>query len=209
MKSIIIKKNSINSKRLFISENRILFIFIIIVILGVIIGSLSFNFISTSTKEEVFKTISNFLQESEKLSIIKLFSRSLVNDYIYLFILFVSGVCALGLPIIFVLPLLKGISTGVLISYIYTQQGLNGFVYYLIILSVPATLMLMCIIFACREAYYMSLGISMGVFTENRRTYEKSSNFFIYLKRFLIFSFAVIAISFIDGVITNIFSKIL
>ena len=209
MKSIIIKKNSINSKRLSISENRILFIFITIVISGVIIGSLSFNFISTSTKEEVFKIISNFLQESEKLSIIKLFSRSLVNDYIYLFILFVSGVCALGLPIIFALPLLKGISTGVLISYIYTQQGLNGFVYYLIILSVPATLMLMCIIFACREAYYMSLGISMGVFTENKRTYEKSSNFFIYLKRFLIFSFAVIAISFIDGVITNIFSKIL
>lgn len=209
MKSIIIKKATFSGQKFFIKENKLVFIFLLIIFSGIALGSVLIHFVGETAKSEIFELLNDYLSEGKSLSIIKLFSRSLVNDYLYLFILFVSGGCAFGLPVIFLLPFFKGMSTGVIISYLYLTQGLNGFVHFVIVMALPLSLMLICIVFACKEGFYMAINISSYIFWDGKRQGENTYSFFTYMKRYVILSFSVIVISFIDAIITHIFSGII
>lgn len=201
-------KNSFISTRFFIKDNKISIIFITLFTIGVVIGSFSY-LAAGDNVNTLISVIDSFFSENSSLSVVQLFSRNLISNFIYLAVLYIGGLCAIGLPAVAIIPLIKGISLGAIISYKYIFNGIKGFLYTLVILLIPSALYLCVLCFAYSEGIYMSLTVSNGIFSEKPRQVKYSTSFSTFTKRFLFFSFGVVVISFIETLLTNLFSKLL
>jgi len=78
------------------------------------------------------------------------------GDMIFLAIAYVFGLSAGGLPLLLVLPVLRGLGIGVLSGGLYLAHGATG-VGYALLVHYPATVISMLIMFsACKESMLMS-----------------------------------------------------
>lgn len=201
-------KDSIISTRFFIKDNKLLVIFITLFTLGVAACSLSLGLLGEKN-EVLIKLLKSFFNENETLSVMTLFSRNLISAFIYLVTMYVAGLCAIGLPIVGIIPLIKGLSVGIIISYQYAFNGIKGFLYALAIIIIPTAVLITIFNYAYIEGIYMSLTVSNGIFNGKPRDREIECNFVTFTKRFLIFAVGTVIISLIEAGMTSIFSKVI
>ena len=201
-------KNIIISTKFFIKDNTLTVIFITLFTVGTLIGSFSLYF-SIDKSDSVILLLNQYFSENKSLSIMALFSRNLISAFIYLGIMYISGLCAIGLPFICIIPVIKGIAIGTIISYQYVYNGLKGFLYTLIIILIPAALLMAVFNLAYIEGMYMSLAVSNGIFNGKPRETKYSLSFMTFTKRFLIFSVGIVIISILEAIVSSVFSSIL
>lgn len=201
-------KNSFISTKFFIKDNTISIIFITLFTIGMLIGSLALHFTASKT-DSLAEVLKQYFSENSTLSIMALFSRNIVAQFIYLVLLYMGGLSAIGYPIIAIIPIVKGIALGAIISYKYVYFGTKGFLYALLMI-LPANAILMAIFnFAFVESIYMSMSVSNGIFNGKPRNIKYSLNFITFTKRYLIFSAAMVFISILEAVIISLFSSVL
>lgn len=197
-------RGGVISTKSFLSDNKITLIFITLFTIGICFGSLSAGLFEEKSLITI-KLIEKYFNENSSLSIIELLSRNIVSSLIYLIAIYCCGLSAIGLPIIAIIPLIKGISIGMIISYQYIFNGIKGFLYSLNILFLPTSFFVCILAFAYCEGINMSINVSGSVF--NLKSRENNLSFIKYTKRFIIFAIAVILISLIEAVLTGVFSK--
>ena len=201
----IVRGGVVNTKTFF-SDNKITLIFITFFTVGISIGALSLGLFEEKSIITL-KLIEKYFNENSSLSIIELMSRNVLSSLIYLFIIYCCGLCAIGLPIIAIIPLIKGISIGMIISYQYIFNEIKGFLYSLNIIFLPTAIFVCILNFAYCEGINMSIKVSGSVFNLNQRDNNNSLTFIKFTKRFIIFAVAIIIISLIEALLTGVFSK--
>lgn len=201
-------KDSIISTKFFIKDNTLIIVFITLFTVGTAVGALSPGLLGDKSSV-IIKLLKSFFSENETLSVMTLFSRNLVSSFIYLGVMYVAGLCAIGLPVIGVIPILKGLSIGVIVAYQYIFNGLKGFLYTLAIIVVPNAVFITLLNYAYAEGIYMSLNVSNGIFNGKPRETKYDCNFMTFTKRFLIFAVASVAVSLFEAAMTSVFSKVI
>ena len=201
-------KNSIISTKFFIKDNTLTVVFITLFTVGTLIGSFTLYY-SIGKTDSVSLLLKQYFDENITLSIIALFSRNVIAAFVYLGIMYIGGLCAIGLPFIAIIPVIKGIAVGTIISYQYVYNGLKGFLYALIIIIIPTALLMTIFTLAYIEGMYMSLTVSNGIFNGKPRESKYNLSFMTFTKRFLIFSVGIVIICIIEAVISSAFSSIL
>lgn len=199
-------RGGVISTKVFFSDNKITLIFITLFTVGVSFGSLSLGIFEEKSLITI-KLIEKYFSENSNLSVIELVSRNIISSLIYLVAIYCCGLCAIGLPIIAVVPIVKGISVGMIISYQYIFNGIKGFLYSLNILYLPTALFVCLLNFAYCEGMNMSLNVSSSVFTFRSVENKRNITFIKFTKRFLIFATIIVIMSLIEGVLTAVFSK--
>ena len=195
----------INTK-LFFSDNKITLIFITLFTIGICFGALSPGLFDEKSLTTIALT-EKYFNENFTLSIVELASRNIVSSLIYLLIIYFCGLSAIGLPLIALIPLLKGFFVGMIISYQYIFNGIKGFLYSLNILFLPTAFFVCILNFAFSEGLNMSLNVSGSIFNLKRKENKSDLTFIKFTKRFIIFAVAFILLSLIEAVLTAIFSK--
>ena len=199
-------RGGVISTKVFFSDNKITLIFITLFTIGLSFGALSLGLFDEKSLVTI-KLIEKYFKENFSLSIIELASRNILSSLIYLIAIYCCGLCAIGLPIISIIPLIKGVSIGMIISYQYIFNGIKGFLYSLNILFVPTAILICILNFAYCEGINMSINVSGSVFNQKNRENKSNITFIKFTKRFIIFAVALILISLIEAVLTAIFSK--
>ena len=202
-----IKSNFISTK-IFVKDNIIHYVFITILTLGIGIGAFSIPAAGEHAKE-LIELMHHYFNENTTLSFMELFSRNLITNLLFLAVIYLGGLCAIGLPAVGIIPLFKGISLGAIISYKYVFNGLKGFLYVFVMLLLPASLLLAVYSLAYHEGIYMSLNVSNGIFNGKPRQVKYALSFATFSKRFIIFALAVIFISGFETVLFSLFSKLI
>lgn len=201
-------KNSIISTKFFLKDNTLSIVFITLFTVGCALGAFSF-FFSGDKAQSLFSIIGQYYSENETLSVMALFSRNLISSLIYLGIMYLGGLCAIGLPIIGIIPIVKGLAVGMIISYQYLYSGIKGFLYAFVIVLLPSALLLAVFNMAYVEGIYMSLSVSNGIFNGKPRESKYNLSFMTFTKRYLIFAVATVIISILEAVLSSVFSKVL
>ena len=199
-------RGGVISTKVFFSDNKITLIFITLFTIGLSFGSISLGLFDEKSLVTI-KLIEKYFNENSSLSIIELASRNILSSLIYLISIYCCGLCAIGLPIISIIPLIKGISIGMIISYQYIFNGIKGFLYSLNILFIPTAILISILNFAYCEGINMSINVSGSVFNLKNRENKSNITFIKFTKRFIIFAVALILISLIEAVLTGVFSK--
>ncbi len=197
------------STKIFIEDNKLLFLFITTLTIGIALGSIITFFIGDKNNEAINILINQYIDENKTLSILSMFIRELFSNGVIIAVLYISGLCVIGVPFICSIPFIKGILCGVIFSYEYYNNGLKGFLCVLCTLAIPTALFLCLISYSYKESFLMSINVSNGIYTAKIRNTDYQCSFFTFTKRYIIFIFFTAIISLISGILTSLFSEIL
>lgn len=133
--------------------------FAVVFLLGILFGSVAPGFLDLKSYSGFSQIVSNFLIQRQTQPMATTFVSALVPNAIFWVILLLCGFCAVSLPLILLIILLKGMGYGLLASTVIGQYGAAA-LQYLTISVLPNLLISgIALLFCCQESYRMSKSI--------------------------------------------------
>ena len=186
-----------------IRENGLILILLVIFTSGIIFGTTIIKNNSLVIDSAV-SLISDYVELRGNQSVFECACDSFISNLVFLLILFVFGLCAVGMPVIMSVPFIKGAGLGLISAYFYTTYGLNGLGHCILVLYPGSVFAVMFMFLAAKAAAISSGDIFSSV--SSRKNHE--IRFIEYSKRFFMYFCVNIGFSLLDGVLNKIFSNI-
>lgn len=177
------------------SKPNVIFRIMFLMVIGVLIGTLAFSFLKTSTLSDLNLVNNNYLSMRENGGYVEILYSSLLNSSLLIIVLFLMGFCAIAQPAAVLVPIYKGLGFGVTIAQIYSKNGLNGFLTALILILPCALVSSYALFIAVRESMKMSNRFFSQAFLD-KRSESTSINEYVrlYAVKFLVLE-AITAVS--------------
>ncbi len=195
MKDKILKKNS-----------TIIILFVALFLVGEIFGTYIFFGLDSGKNITFFSFVTDFFSyNGHTQNIFERILSSFSNGFIYLFSAFLLGFCMIFEPLVFAVPIVRGLEIGIVLSgMLSSAENFSDYlsIAFFIIFGILSS---MIIFIGSREAFYLSSGIFTAVF------YGKSLeiNVRLYINKFLILTFLLAIMSVVDGILSGILSYFL
>ena len=182
----------------------------IIIILGVIVGSLFINLITESDKALMIEQVETFFSSIKKLSPdvfgANVFVSNLLNNFLQLFIIFVLGISMIGIPAVIFILFFKGFTLGTTISTFILKYQIKGILASVLYVVPVVVLNLIIYIFMSFFALYSSVKFIKALLKKD------SLNFKTFLGKYLLaFIISVIFMSiccFLDSFLSPLLLKL-
>lgn len=172
---------------------------------GMIIGAVAARHTDNTINSRLVTMVSDFAMLRNTQSIFETFSNSLTVNLIFLIVVFASGLCVVGIPVISLIPLIKGISLGMVSGYLYNAYSLNGAGYCMVILFPGAVIATATLLLGSNESFVMSYELLNMI--NGKSNYQHENILKIYSKRYAILLILTIIASLIDTLMTVFFAS--
>lgn len=147
----------------FLRSNKSPLAITILFITGIILGTITINkhneFILIKTAE-IFK---DYLAVQAGQSLFALFMNSVFKFSIYILMIYILGLCAIGSPLICALPLIRGLGAGLISGYLYSAYALKGIGYCVLIMYPGLLISVFAMIIGCSKGIEMSYDLLRAV----------------------------------------------
>lgn len=107
------------------------------------------------------------------------------------------GMCMIGFPFIHIVPLAFGFVTAVRVAYYYTESGVRGLGFVLLMVAPEAATLMTVLIYTIRSSTRLSRQIYR--LTTKKTDAPETESFRMHLKNYGIYAASVIVISFVNA----------
>lgn len=164
-----------------------------IVLVGVLLGSLFYSSMSADTVRNLNVTQAGFVSVRHRLDFSSILLKSLTSSTAFLFVVFLSGFCAVGHPVAVSTLAVRGLGLGVVLSQLYSTYGAKGMLYSALLVLPNGFICSLALAFGARES--ICLSNQYAVFTlSDRQTNGLRETVRLYCTKFLVLE-AVLAVS--------------
>ncbi len=161
------------------------FFFMLVFLLGVIIGGISVYFLSSTQIDELINYITSFFElltkDTSSIDSKAIFTQTMYSDikiYIFLLILGLSAISIIySISIIFY----KGFLFGFVLTFFISSYGFKGILFLITVLIIPSIIKNFAIIFACVMSSCFKSSIQKSI----KNKYAKVHNSSFYLRYFI------------------------
>jgi len=127
------------------------------------------------------------------------------TDFLFLLAAFLLGLCAAGLPFLLLLPVLRGLGTGVVSGWMYMTYGAAGMGYSLLVFYPAAVISVLLMIGCCKESMAMS-GDMLLLVTDKLPRAESTLR--VYTSKYLLALLLSLVAALLDALCFSAFSGI-
>ena len=164
-----------------------------VVLFGVLLGSIFYRYMDSGIAQSLSNTQTGFVSLRQEMRFSQILLRTLSSSTLFLVVLFVSGLCAVGHPFIICTLAVRGIGLGVVLSQMYSSSGTKGILYSAVLVLPNGIVSTLALVLAAREA--ICLSNQYAVFTlSDRQMCGLKETVRIYGAKFLVIE-AVLAVS--------------
>lgn len=143
-----------------LKQNQKLVILTVLLICGLILGALTDKKAADTSAAPLREIIENYYQVKGEQSFLQNFLSTLGTESVYMGLALIFGVCAFGEPILWLLPLIKGLGLGLISGYLYQQHAVTGLAYFSAAILLPSVIASASELFACKESILMTRDIN-------------------------------------------------
>jgi len=185
-------------------KNKLTVILSLIFLLSMATGSFCVNFVKSDNPMNANNLFNSFLNKRETGTFTSILLSTFLSDFMIFAVLFLFGICIIGVPAGFIILIIKGLGTGYTAGYLYTSFGFNGFLFDLLIIFPPALFTIFIYIMATKESIEFSKTL-LRIIIPDAKIYSLSSEFKIYLLRFTVLLLCLFITAAIDSTLTVLF----
>ncbi len=145
-----------------------------------------------------------YIEKRTESSVLTVFLRSFFLNSGIIAAGMISGLCAVGMPLICILPCIKGISAGLICGYMYRTFAIKGLGYCALTIFPSAIFCSLIIIISCNESVLMS-GDSFGILLLGKPTHSREE-VKVFLLHFLIYVLTSLFCAVAEALLNRAFS---
>lgn len=165
-------------------ESKRVLIFTGIFAIGMLIGAGAVKANSATLVVKLLTIFNNYREVRMQQPMAINFCNSFINAFSYLVIIYCAGLCAVGTPVIYAVPLIRGLGLGLINGYLYNAYLIKGVGYSMLILFPGIVFYVIVMIMACNEGTLMSKEMLLMIMNKKL---EGENSFKFYSVRFLLF----------------------
>lgn len=158
---------------------------------------------STFNNPDFISLFDNFVQIRAEQKIYQLFFNSLAINLACIFVINFAATSCIGIPLAVVIPVIKGLGTGIVAGYLFSEFTINGIGYYLLTMLPGCVICNTAILLACNDACFLSADILATVLSRKQPDSNVLKN---YLKRNIIIIILTISSALIECLSVKIFA---
>ncbi len=140
----------------FVRSNKVPLAVTLLFVTGIILGTVTVTkrneYILIKTAE-IFK---DYITVQTGQSLFALFMNSVFKFSIYIIVIYLLGLCAIGSPFICAVPLIRGLGAGLISGYLYSAYSLKGIGYCVLIMYPGLLVSLFAMMIGCSNGIAMS-----------------------------------------------------
>lgn len=205
MQTKMLNLHSLKQKVKGVEFNWIMLILITLFFIGLIFGSFSVKNSNSFLTEKITELYSAYLSQKDTFSSVIIFMYTFLLSMTAVVISFFTGLCALGIPFIVLVPFVSGAVIGTISGFVYETYLLKGLGYCAIIIFPAAAISLVSLISSCKESLLMS-GNMLSILATGRA--KEQNCFKSYCIKYLVFTLVCAAAALIEAVLFNMFSDL-
>lgn len=187
-----------NYKQELSNKNNLVILVAIIMIMGLIFGSIYITILSNDQKISIMKQVNSYYLSMKTIDFegkIEIFKNNLYSNLIYTSIIWLLGISIIGIPIIFIMVFFKSFIISFSISSIFAKYKINGILKALIYIFPSNLLLLIFVIFL--STY--SILISSKLFSSAIK--KESLNFRTFMGKYLF----ILVLSFLVSILCSLY----
>lgn len=122
-------------KNLFIKNFRenfiIYFAMIVFLIVGIVIGSITIKILNAEQKGEILNFFNSFFKslDHKDYNNLQILKQSMSDNFKTIFVIWLTGILIIGIPIIPIMVLLRGFALGFTVGFLVNEFGVKGFLF--------------------------------------------------------------------------------
>lgn len=164
-----------------------------VVLVGVLLGSLFYSSMDQGTLKSLSNTQSGFVSLRRQMDFSQILLKTLGSSTLFLLVIFLSGLCAVGHPIVICTLALRGIGLGVVLSQLYSSFGVKGMLYSALLVFPNALICSLALVLGARESLCLSNRYALFSLSDRQEDGLRET-LKVYCVKFLVLE-AVLAVS--------------
>lgn len=189
-----------------LKKNRRILIMMLLFAAGMIIGAVSLKRADSYLSGAFSDMFSVYIRSKSSQSLGMNFINSLAVNAAFMLAVFVFGLCAVGLPLICILPIIRGVGIGILSGYLYSNFALRGLGYCVLVIYPGLIPAIFALLLACSAGINSSYEMLLSLSSAKAQRGEGSIK--IYCMRFLIICILIVLAAVIDAAASRLFCRL-
>ncbi len=170
--------------------------------IGILIGSVAVGTFYDSDNSIINSICADYFEKRASQSIFSSFSATFLSSVLILFLSYLLGLCAVGVPILYCILVFDSIGKGLIFGFVCLKYGFWGILKSLVFLIPQNILICILIIFAVRFSVKMSKQMHSMLSDSKSVTYYEISKK-TYNNRYLLFILGLLIISVFDALMSR------
>ncbi|OJU11706.1 MAG: hypothetical protein BGN88_07320 [Clostridiales bacterium 43-6] len=204
MKGRIITRDYGKQLNHFLKGNRGMLLMAFLLLLGMLIGTLFIKNPNAYTTNYVSSLFGDFLSARRGQPFLNTLFISFFSVLPFLLALYISGLCALGMPACIFIPAFRGLGLGLTAGYLYATLSLKGIAFFALIIIPGAFISSIVLILAGRESLRFSSEM-FKILLPSVRPNTLHEEFRRYSIKFLVLVLILFASSIMDALMSAAF----
>ncbi|MBR1779071.1 MAG: hypothetical protein IJ758_01010 [Clostridia bacterium] len=175
------RATNLTKLKIFARQNKILVILASILLLGIFFGAIIGDIIKNQTVEDITSLFLNNYKNRENQPIFYAFISSLSSIFLFILATFLIGLSAWGFTLAPFMPFFRGLSIGLIQNYLYSQYGMKGILFQILVLLPGIFISSIAILLMAKEAMIISYSFSNRLIFKERSRFDREVDIKTYI----------------------------
>ncbi len=194
MKKKRLRIKGFNRKTL--KSNQTLTLLCILLLTGMFLGAVCVKHADEAMLEKIKLLTGTYISSEVSRSILDNFLSYILADTVFIILSVFFGLCVIGEPILWILPLIRGLGLGLITGFVYKTYNVQGVLYSTVLIVIPAVISSLAMAVSCKESILSSREIKSALKEDG-----KQFNYGEFLKLFAVRNLILYAFVILSGLI--------
>lgn len=179
--------------RRILKSNQTLTLLCTLLLTGMFLGAVCVKHADEAMLEKIKLLTGTYISSGVSRSILDNFLSYISADTVFIILSVFFGLCVIGEPILWTLPMIRGLGLGLITGFVYKTYSVQGVLYSTVLIIIPAVISSLAMAVSCKESILSSREIKSALKEDG-----KQFNYGEFLKLFavrnlILYAFVVLA----------------
>lgn len=182
--------------RKILKSNQTLMLLCILLLTGMFLGAVCVKHADEAMLEKIKLLTGTYISSGVSRSILDNFLSYISADTVFIVISVFFGLCVIGEPILWTLPMIRGLGLGLITGFVYKTYSVQGVLYSTVLIVIPAVISSLAMAVSCKESILSSREIKSALKEDG-----KQFNYGEFLKLFAVRNLILYAFVILSGLV--------
>lgn len=179
-----------------LKSNQTLTLLCTLLLTGMFLGAVCVKHADETMLESIKSLTGTHISSGVSRSILDNFLSYISADTVFIILSVFFGLCVIGEPILWILPLIRGLGLGLITGFVYKTYSVQGVLYSTVLIVIPAVISSLAMAVSCKESILSSREIKSALKEDG-----KQFNYGEFLKLFAVRNLILYAFVVLSGLI--------
>ncbi len=179
--------------RRILKSNQTLTLLCTLLLTGMFLGAVCVKHADEAMLEKIKLLTGTYISSGVSRSILDNFLSYISADTVFIILSVFFGLCVIGEPILWTLPMIRGLGLGLITGFVYKTYSVQGVLYSTALIVVPAVISSLAMAVSCKESILSSREIKSALKEDGKQFNYREFLKLFAVRNLILYAFVILA----------------